>query len=472
MKKTGINIIIIFIVFPTIIVFNPFLTSRGNSLTTAEVISSFSSNKLLSTSDSSYPQHVEPTLAIGSNNELFVGWKDALQPYSAGLDVSFTKSSDNGSTWSTPILMPSNDTFNRQKSDPWMNVYNNTIYYSYLDYIDPNLANATSQVTMAKSFDQGKTWTTSRASQNTYFADKETFIVSKNGTIYLTYDDVNIRTGLGSVKLSKSNDGGKSFSDISRINDYAVENILAPYPALSSNHTLFVSWLNIDANSNYGDVYYAYSGNGGKTFSSSIDLNPLTNFGTALADNNAPGKSTIPVMKFDSNDRLYVLWAEYNKQWQVYLRYSDDLGSHWSEKIPIHSNTKVNQWEPDMAIDSNNNLHIVWYEESNDHYRPYYREISFSGPSRSTIVKSSIIPVASSFTSSKFTRPGDYCTIRVDSNNIPHVVWTDGRSGQLDIYYAHGSIDMLTSSSKSINGFTISLFILPITLFSILRRKN
>ena len=87
------------------------------------------------------------------------------------------------------------------------------------------------------------------------------------------------------------------------------------------------------------------------------------------------------------------------------------------------------QWLPDMAVDSNDVVHLVWYEEENSQYRPYYKTINFSGTKRTDMTSSDVIPVADSYTSSSFTRPGDYCTLRVDSTNIPHVVWTDGRSG-------------------------------------------
>ncbi len=441
-------------------------TSSSNGL-----IKSFSKNIPLSTSDTKYPQHVEPTLAIGQNNELYVGWKDALQPSSAGVDVSFTKSPANGTNWTIPVSMPSDiSSGGGSKSDAWMNVYNNTIYYSYLEYNNSDSAKTFSQVTMAKSSDGGINWSVSKASENKNFADKETFIISKNGTIFLTYDDVNLYTGLGNVKLSKSINGGKNFTDISTVNQYTPENILAPYPALSSNQTLFVAWLYINITDNFtGDVYYAYSNNGGLNFSNQHDLNPETNYGVSIGSNNAPGKSTIPVMRFDSNNRLYILWAEYNNNWKVYLRYSDNFGKDWSPKIPINDVNNVNQWEPDMAIDSQNNVHVIWYQESNGQYRPYYREISFSGVNRTTLSMSAVIPVASAYTSSSFTRPGDYCTIRVDSNGVPQVVWTDGRTGSLNIYYAHETSNLPVSSSP---GFVYPVVVITFFIILVTKKKS
>lgn len=470
MDKTRQKLLLILLLLPTVMIFDSSFVKESNAEPNTSFIRNFSSNVLLSTSDQNYSQHVEPTLAIGPNNQLYVGWKNAQYPYSGGLGVSFTKSLDNGTTWSIPLSMPSNATANRWKSDPWLQVYNNTIYYSYIDYIDPSWSNSTSQITMARSTDQGLTWKTSKASDNKYFSDKEAFTISNNGTIYLTYDDINIYSGVGNVMLSKSVDGGKTFTDISRVNEYANEKILGPYPAVSSNQTLFVAWFKIGSNDTNGDVYYAHSSNGGKNFLKEFDLNPETNYGTYTSSDGHPAKTTIPVIKFDSHNRLYVLWAEDNQKWQIYLRYSDDFGLHWSAKIPIYKNLNVDQWLPDMAIDSNNNLHIVWYQESYNQYRPYYRELSFTGVNRSIITESNIIPVSSSFTASSFKRPGDYCTIRVDSNNIPHIVWTDGRTGKLNIYYAQGIPE--TGRSGSIAGFTYPLVLIPITIFIIVRKRN
>ena len=174
-------------------------------------------------------------------------------------------------------------------------------------------------------------------------------------------------------------------------------------------------------------------------------------------------------MHFDSNDRLYVAWAEFNKNWKINLKYSDDYGKHWSSKTLINDKPNADQWEPDMAIDSNDNIHMVWLEEENNHYRPYYRMLSFTGVNRSDITTSAVIPVASSFTSSSFFRPGDYFTIRLDSNNKPHVVWTDGRSGKLDIYYASGMIIKSNSSSPS---FTIISVIIAMPVIIILLKKS
>ena len=103
-------------------------------------------------------------------------------------------------------------------------------------------------------------------------------------------------------------------------------------------------------------------------------------------------------------------------------------------------NPKVegNQWNPEMAIDASGRLHIIYYDGQEGYYRPYYRTLTFTGEEHDYPVFSEPIPVTNSATPSKFTRPGEYMSIQLDSNDVPHIAWSDGRNNEMDIYYAHG----------------------------------
>ena len=91
-----------------------------------------------------------------------------------------------------------------------------------------------------------------------------------------------------------------------------------------------------------------------------------------------------------------------------------------------------------MTIDENGRVHIIYYDEQGGYYRPYYRTVSFIDNNRDSPILSDPIPIANSLTSSTFTRPGEYMSIKLDSEGVPQVVWSDGRNGEMDIYYAHG----------------------------------
>lgn len=441
----------------------------------------FSTNVLLSVNDTIYPQHVEPTLDISPNNTIFVGWKNAYTHNSGGVRVSFTKSSDNGLTWTSPIDMPMFKGMFTSQSDPWIVFYNNTLFYTYLEF-NPYSNNFT-QITLAKSQNYGQSWKLIPASNGTGFADKETFTVYNN-TIYMTYDDIGNET---LTKLTRSDDFGDSFKEISIIPDNNTFDYAAPYVTTNSSGAIYVAWLYVNKTTNFGDVFIDYSTDKGVTFHNDTDINPDGNFGTALEYNGRPTKITLPVIKFDSKNRLYCLWSDlapYGTDWNIFLKYSDDYGKTWSQRIPIDNQTVGNQWLGDFEIDSQNNLHVVYMSELNGWYKPYYSLITFKG---SNYTISSPVPVANEYTSSDFVRPGDYLTIKVDSSNIPHVVWTDGRDYSLNIYYAHRiKQEQITTSknlSSSINSskssettnliFNTDLIPLMIILvFIVLKRKK
>ncbi|MFX1255861.1 MAG: sialidase family protein [Promethearchaeota archaeon] len=442
------------------------LTTPQNN--TAFLIKGFKDGILLSTTDTEYSHHVEPTLAIGDDSTIFAGWKNAHTHNGPGFRVSFSKSRDNGLTWTVPFDMPMFGELTTGQSDPWLVWHEGTIYYAYLEYSlsDTSL----SQITVSKSTDDGEIWTPVTASYGVGFADKETMTISSSGTLYVTYDDIysasddiNAPT---TVRLTRSTDGGNSFHERGVIADNLTHSggHVGPYVITDDDENIYVAWTWLTDNL-WGDVYISVSQDQGTTFSQAVDINSESENSTytATADG-APKQVTLPVLQFDQNDRLYVLWAEKFESggsWDVYLRYSDDFALNWSRRYQINPVTSGDQWLPDMDIDSHGRLHIVWYDEQGNYYRPFYRTIVFSGESREEIILSEPIEITGMNTSSKFTRPGDYFAIRVDSNDIPHVVWTDGREDEMDIYYSQGMLEVPLTSTP-LTG--MSWVIIPVVL--------
>ena len=408
----------------------------STSVETLPEVSAFSSNVLLSTDDSSYPHHVEVSMAISDNGTLFAGWKESNTHNGPGIRVSVAKSVNGGTTWSSPYSMPMFTSGTTGQSDPWLVWHDGAIYYTYLEYsiAGPSL----SQITVARSDNYGASWTPVTASYGNFFADKEMMVISDNGTIYVVYDDTDDATIIGNttIRLTRSTDGGITFHEICNITEQTPWKGL-PYMALSSENHLYVVWLYLEPETlSWGNIELSKSLDGGSTFQESQFINSDGNYSTS-----APGKITLPVVRFDQNDRLYVLWADGFDQgensFDVYLRYSDDFGDTWSERLRVNPTVQGNQWNPEMVIDTHGRLHVVYYDEQGDLYRPYYRTITFVGDEHDSAIFGNPIPIADSLTSSSFTRPGEYMFIQLDSNEVPHIVWTDGRNNEMDIYYAH-----------------------------------
>jgi hypothetical protein len=447
-----------------------------------DTISQFSENILLSITDSPYAHHVEATLAISGDGTLFAGWKESMEHNGAGIRVGFTKSVDNGLTWSAPFNMP-NFEANTGQSDPWLVWYEETetLYYTYLEYsLSVPIGEGFTQMTVAKSIDYGETWNLVTASYGDGFADKETMTVSNDGTLYVVYDDIDVTSGSKFVRLTRSDDGGSTFKEISVVADSITnpEDHLGPYITTDSNNNVYVAWFWFTDGS-WGDIYVTSSEDKGLTFTTPVDINQDgENCTFETSTDQRPAKGSLPVIEFDQNNGLYALWSEKLEPdglWDVYLRYSDDYGLTWSNRYLINPSTIGNQWEPDMEIDSQGRIHVVYYDdEGGSSFKPFYRVLEF--PQSGEPIFGNPIDISNGIsTPNTFTRPGEYFSIRVDSNNVPHVVWSDGRNNEMDIYYAHGLSSTDTDTTTTTESTPIGLGIFaPIALVLLIsyRRRN
>jgi hypothetical protein len=401
----------------------------------------FDENILLSTDDSIYPHHVEVTMAITEEDVMFVGWKNSETHNGGGARVSYVKSTDNGETWSHPRDMPMfGSIYHTRQSDPWMAWHNGTLYYAYLEFtpdLDYTTEEGFSQITIAKSADLGETWSPVKASFGHGFADKETMVVSDDGIVYMAYDDIQDDGAI--VELGMSLDGGDSYQGGGVIGEKD-DGHVAPYLATSSTGDIYCVWSYFGEVG--GDILFDKSLDGGVSFGQEVFINNDGNYSEFTEAGGRPAKGTLPVIRFDDSDRLYLLWADLyegaHDTFDVFLRYSDDFGQSWSDRLRINYYVAGNQWNPELAIDSEGTLHIAYYNDRLTGYRPYYRALKFTGPQRDTPEFGDEMVIASIGTDESFTRPGEYFSIQLDSDEIPHVVWSDGRNGEMDIYYARG----------------------------------
>lgn len=390
--------------------------------------------------DINYAHHVEPTMVIAPDDTIFIGYKNSETHDGGGIRVSYTYSQDNGENWAAIQEMPMYwDPWSGQ-SDPWMVYFEDTLYYSYLEYDSTNK----SQITMATTNDKGQTWNIVNATSNTGFADKETFTVGPDGTIYLVYDDVLENETL--VRLSRSFDGGNSFLENVTMADSNAPNYVGPY-ILADRFTegkLYASWTYIanfsDPDPGASDILFDSSTDFGNSWAIDRDISPASN-GSAATYNflsQRPAIVTLPVLEQDSTGRIYIVYEDLSgtdeySNFDVWMQYSDDGGTTWSDKMQVNPESPYDQWMPDIELDSQDRLHMAYYTKGDS--GSYNLEYRVYDPDSENFVNP--ITVTHEPTSSFFTRPGDYLSIRVDSEDKPHIVWSDGRENEMDVYYGH-----------------------------------
>jgi len=189
-----------------------------------------------------------------------------------------------------------------------------------------------------------------------------------------------------------------------------------------SSGNIWVAWTegDIDGNNNLinRDVYLGKIIPGTDSFESS---------GVFQVTNDAPDQAN-PVLAVDSSDNLYLVWQDQRLgNWDLYVLTSTD-GINWSNETRI-TDPNYNQTNPAMAIDSSDEVYIV-YDDDQGGDKDIYIASSADNYVSKTQISSAVYDQ---------TTPD----IAIDSADTVYVVWADargwngkGKNPKYDIYGA------------------------------------
>ena len=93
----------------------------------------------------------------------------------------------------------------------------------------------------------------------------------------------------------------------------------------------------------------------------------------SLLTDSSSDESYGPSVVTDSLGNIHVVWYERISvpDADVHYRKSTDGGMSWTTKR-LTWNTD-GQWTPSIAIDSSDNIHVVWYDEAPGNFEIYYK---------------------------------------------------------------------------------------------------
>jgi len=279
----------------------------------------------------------------------------------------------------------------------------------YVVWQDDTLGNF--EIYHKNSTDGGTTWTQSkRLSTTSGGSAYPTIAVDASGDLHAFWHDDT--PGNSEIYYRKSSDGGATWSTSKRLT-WTPGGSFGPVTVFDSQGNFHMVWYD-ETPANH-EIYYTKSTDGGITWSTSKRLTWTS------------GGSYLPVIAVDSSDNLHVVWSDETPgNAEIYYVNSPDGGTTWATSKRLTWNAGASVY-PAIAVDSLGNPHVVWHDNTSGDSEVYYKSSPDGGASWTTSKRLTM------------TSGGSYVpAIAVDSSDNLHLVWMDTAPGNLEIYYMKG----------------------------------
>jgi hypothetical protein len=318
------------------------------------------------------------------------------------------------------------------QTDPWLAMDDvGRLYYSRLEYSDALLQNQ--GVVVSRSDDRGISWDTPTDADDlsVAFVDKSS-LASDGSVLYAGYTALigTGRTPEASIRVAASSDSGFSWSRSVAISDRATTNPLGVVLAAASGGSVHAAWWDPGS----GNVLVDRSLDGAQTWGADVRVNPVP--GSASGSPVNVWAQPLPTIARMSQGALFVAWAQGSgADLDILVARSDDGGATWGKPVRVNDDRSGReQWQPALAVGPDDSLHLAWLDNRTGNYHIFYAS------SRDGKRWSANLRVTVAETPSTFQRPGDYLGLAVDASGTTYIVWTDGRLGDLEIFFARRSV--------------------------------
>ena len=307
-----------------------------------------------------------PQIAV-SKNGIFIVWAETTNPNNK--EIMFTKSLDNGNTFSIPINL-SNDS--KDSDNQEISAFNENVYVVWQDTDKKN--NDTNGIIMFKSStNTGHTFNNSiELINNTNSAFPK--INSYGDYVYIVWNNENKKnSGLFFVK---SFDKGKNFYDIIKLSNDS--NFGESQIAVKENEILVI-WGGFLLK-NIENIYYVKSSDNGQTFTDATSISEkiiksnITNYYPKLNDIIENPMN----VEVTSKNFSYIAWQNsFSEQNEDILLLFDNHkdGSH-SNIFNLSNNSGISEC-PSITI-SDNNIYVIWEDYTSGNHEIFLANISIS----------------------------------------------------------------------------------------------
>ena len=341
--------------------------------------------------DSVYPQ------ISSSSDNIYIVWQESVGSYgTTNYDIFFKKSNDNGNNFGSSINLSDNAGFSEH---PQIASVGNHIYVVWVDD-----SSGEREIMFSKSSDSGKTFSNSIVISRNSMSPYHVELAAEGQNVYVVWNSFGMETS-NIILLSKSNDAGKTFGELTEIGVGDMET----YPKIAANaDEYYITW---DRSDNKATEILLIKGH------KDYKMDNITQLGKLNNDGIDGGESQVAV----DADHVIVSWASnipVDKKY-VYISSSMNKGNSFTNNIPLSSTNSSNV--ENIFIDDN--LYVVWQDNIDGNQEIFYTKSNANGTS---IYKS--INVSNNIGISECP------SITVSTSGI-HMIWEDDTTGNHDVLY-------------------------------------
>ncbi|MFX1452430.1 MAG: hypothetical protein ACFFCM_16440 [Promethearchaeota archaeon] len=252
--------------------------------------------------------------------------------------------------------------------------------------------------------------------------------IDNNGVLHVVWYDYTIGEWGDDQEIMYANNTGSGWSNATVISDDGTdwnnESSYSPNIAVDNNNNLHVVWVD-DTDGEWGsDIEIMYANYTAAGWSNATVISDIYEW------NN--DESSDPDIAIDKNNVIHVVWLDHtNGEWgnDVEIMYANNTGSGWSNATVISDDETG--WNdgfsgfPSIAIDGYGNLHVVWHDGTVGPWGPD-TEIMYTNYTASGWSNVIVISDIYGWNDGSSYRP----KIAIDNKGNLHVVWYDITNGE------------------------------------------
>lgn len=331
-----------------------------------------------------------PCIASDRFGDLWVFWQDNR----TGIyEIYYTRSNDNGRTWSQEVRLTAEDGFQSQHPRASAKFYGESgrVYVAWQDRRNGNFESYVKMISYDNLGNIAFAPDTQVTPTDTFESTRPDIHCYKDW-IYIAWNDQ--RNGVNEVYFKKSNDKGQTFSAEIAVSD--IDGFASERPRLWANQTgVSIVWH--DLRENNFEVYYKM-----------LEHNLITT--KTLVQNKRLSKKDIydsmnPSVTCDDSD-IYVVWedAANGEKKEIYYTKSADQGKTFAATTVLTGYASFGFSEssifPDI-VTNNKNVHVVWARKYSNNYDIFYKgtlvKLIATDPAVNSVSASTTTPITMEF---------------------------------------------------------------------------